>query len=315
MSDSPYQVLGVGIAPMLGREQLFGQLCRHLTKENPDHVCVVGPKKFGKTVLLNQLASHFKSPGEHYVTSLYWDLRHSTPRTDAEFRRRFARRVKGALEPVQPGLADWLEPDDTTIGDLLYLVFQEMECRRLRFLAVLDGFDHILAGSGITRNLWDQMRTLGLMNSLRLVTGSRGRLRTLCKTEESRTSDFWEIFYDAPRMVGCFEDHDWEGFLAPFDSRGDCPRPVRPQGDRQLDWWGSYSSGCSGRADVSRSARGHVPIQTGSGQERRDDARGTTRTACHALGRLQERPSVRPYGSFARLLAALPSAGSEKTRS
>ncbi|MCZ6688548.1 MAG: hypothetical protein O7H41_02990 [Planctomycetota bacterium] len=87
-------------------------------------------------------------------------------------------------------------------------------------LAVLDGFDHVLAGSGITRNLWDDMRTLAQRPSLRLVTGSRSRLRELCKTEESRTSDFWEIFYDSPLQVGSFEKHDWKGFLEPFDTKG-----------------------------------------------------------------------------------------------
>ena len=220
MTESPYRVFGGGVAPMLGRQRLFARLCRHLTKETPDHVCVVGPKKFGKSVLLDHLARHFADPGEHYITSLYWDLRHGTPKTDAEFQQGFANRVKRVLVPVQPDLAEWLDLVDAPLRELLNLVLEEMECRGVRFLAVLDGFDHVLAGSGITRNLWDEMRTLGQKKSFRLVTGSRRRLRELCKTEESRTSDFWEIFYDTPLEVGCFEDDDWDAFLAPFASRG-----------------------------------------------------------------------------------------------
>ena len=220
MSDSPYQVLGVGIPPMLGRERLFEELCRHLTKPTPDHMCVVGPPLFGKSVFLNHLASHFKDAGDHFVTSLYWDFRHGTPMTDDDFRRQFAERIKDALGPAQPELAEYLEIEEEGLRDLLQLVFNEMESKELRFLAVLDGFDHVLAGSGITRNLWDEMRDLGQKASLRLVTGSRRRLRELCKTEESRTSDFWEIFYDSPLQVGCFEDHDWSGFLDPFKVRG-----------------------------------------------------------------------------------------------
>ena len=219
MSDTPYQVLGLGIPPMLGRARLFEQLCRHLTKPTPDHMCVVGPPLFGKSVLLNHLASHFKDKGDHYVTSLYWDLRHSTPRTNDQFRRRFSERVKGALQPVQPELGEYLELENEGISDLLHLVFDEMDSKGLRLLAVLDGFDHVLAGSGITRNLWDELRTLCQMTSLRLVTGSRSGLRELCKTEDSRTSDFWEIFYDTPLQVGCFDDHDWSGFLHPFKLR------------------------------------------------------------------------------------------------
>ena len=219
MSNNPYRVLGVQVPVMLGRGRLFDELCRHLTKATPDHVCVVGPPLFGKSVLLNYLASHFKDAGDHYGTSLYWDLRHGTPGTDDEFRRRFAERVKGALQPVQPELAEYLELEDEGLHDVLHLVFDEMDSKGLRFLAVLDGFDHVLAGSGITRNLWDDMRTLCQKASLRLVTGSRSRLRELCKTEDSRTSDFWEIFYDTPLQVGCFEDHDWSGFLDPFKLR------------------------------------------------------------------------------------------------
>ena len=217
MSDNPYQVLGVGIPPMLGRERLFERLRRHLTKPTPDHMCVVGPPLFGKSVLLNHLADHFKDAGDHYVTSLYWDLRHRTPMTDEEFRRRFAERIKAALQSVQSDLAEYLDPEDS---EDLHIVFDEMQRKGLRFLAVLDGFDHLLAGSDITRNLWDEMRYLGQMTSLRFVTGSRRRLRELCMTEESRTSDFWEIFYDTPKEVRCFEERDWNGFLDPFKQRG-----------------------------------------------------------------------------------------------
>ena len=205
---------------MLGRERLLERLLRHLTKPTPDHMCVVGPPLFGKSVFLNHVAAYFKDAGDHYITSLYWDLRHSTPGTDDQFRRRFAERVRDALQPVQPDLAEDLDPEDDALADLLPLVFDEMDRKGVRFLAVLDGFDHVLEGSGITRNLWDYMRTLCEKTSLRLATGSRSRLRELCKSEDSRTSDFWEIFYHTPLEVGCFEEYDWNGFLDPFKSRG-----------------------------------------------------------------------------------------------
>ena len=208
------------IAPLLGRKRLLEILRSHLTKATPDHMCVVGPPSFGKSVLLNHLASQFKDKVEHYITSLYWDLRHSTPMTDDKFRKRFAERIKGALEPAQADLAEYLEPENEGISDLLYLLFEEMARKKIRFLAVLDGFDHVLAGSDITRNLWDEMLTLCRMTSLRLVTGSRSRLRKLCRSEESRTSDFWEIFYDTPLQVGCFEEADWSDFLHPFTRHG-----------------------------------------------------------------------------------------------
>lgn len=220
MSDSPYRVRGVDVPSMLGRERLFDELCRHLNKPTPDHVSVIGPAMFGKSVLLNHLGTQFARPSEYFSTSMYWDLRHGTPATDDEFRRRFAEHVKRALRQLDSEYAEFLEPEDDGLKDLLHLVFLEMQTNDVRILAVLDGFDHLLAEGSITRNLWDGLRTLCQMTSLRLVTGSRSTLRELCKTEESRTSDFWEIFYDTPLQVGCFEDHDWEGFLKPFESHG-----------------------------------------------------------------------------------------------
>ena len=219
MSESPYQIRGGSIPQMLGRELLFDRLSRHLTKPTPDHMCVIGPTGFGKSVLLHHLADHFNNREDLYAASMYLDLRHGTPMTDHEFRILFAGCIKSALQPVESELADCLELDDNGLSYLLNFVFEEMHRKGSRLLAVLDGFDHVLKGSGITRNLWDELLSLCRMSSLRLVTGSRGRLRELCKTEESRTSDFWEIFYDTPLQVGCFEAHDWSGFLSPFSAR------------------------------------------------------------------------------------------------
>ena len=72
------------------------------------------------------------------------------------------------------------------------------------------------AGTGLTRNLWDQLRSLAQRTSLRFVTGSRRPLRELCRTEESRTSDFWEIFYDTPVRVTALDDSDWDPFFNRF---------------------------------------------------------------------------------------------------
>ena len=144
--------------------------------------------------------------------------------------------VKAALKPVRGDFAEDLDPEDENPFELLEIVFEEMESEGLRLLAVLDGFDHVLDGGAITRNFWDRMRVLAQRGSLRLVTGSRGRLRELCKSEDSRTSDFWEIFFDTPLQVGCFEEDDWDGFLQPFASKGvDVEEPARKE---MANWTG-----------------------------------------------------------------------------
>ena len=167
-------------------------------------------------MLLKALADRQAPGSAHYTTAAYVDLRHAPPVDDAAFRRRFAEAVKGALAKPLPDVASYLDLDDPGLHELLGLCFEEMEQKRARLLVVLDGFDHLRSGSGMTRTLLDQLRALAQRSSLRLVTGSRRPLRELCKTEESRASDFHEIFYPTPVVVGPFADEDWDDLVAPL---------------------------------------------------------------------------------------------------
>ena len=216
MKPNPYQVLGTNRVVMRGREQIINKLCRHLTKATPDHVSVIGPKFIGKTVILEHIAERFSDDNPHYITTLCWDLRHCTPESDADFKRRFAGEVKKALHSVRPDLAAELDLTRDDVGEMLEAVFSIIEDDGQRVLAVFDGFDRVLAAGAITRNLWDYLRDLAHKTSLRLVIGSQRRLQELCKTEESRTSDFWEIFYDSPLEISPLAEDDLDGFLAPF---------------------------------------------------------------------------------------------------
>lgn len=217
--SNPYQIMGHRVAVMRGREKLFEQLCRHLTKKTPDHMSVVGPKLFGKSVFLYHVGNHFSKQNPYFFTAAYMDLRHSTPDSDMAFKRRFAGSLRETLKSLGSEIADYLDIEDENLSDMLHLVFEELESNNLKILAIFDGFDHILGSTNITRNLWDEMRTLAQRSSLCIVTGSRNRLRELCRTEESRTSDFWEIFYDTPLSVGCFDENDWDSLLHPFEER------------------------------------------------------------------------------------------------
>jgi hypothetical protein len=217
--NNPYTSSGAEPAAMLGRKAVFERLCRHLRKLTPDHVSVIGPKRYGKTVILRHFAARFSHPNAHYIAAAYVDLRHSTPETDDQFRRKFANSVKAALQPVAAEIAEYLTMDDESLGALLQYVFEELQKKSQRLLVVLDSVDHLPLGTGISPNLLDQMRTFAQLPSLRLVTGSRSRLRELCQTEASRTSDFWRIFHDPPLPIGCFDSDDWDDLLEPFTQR------------------------------------------------------------------------------------------------
>ena len=220
MTTNPYQVFGASIPPMLGRGSLMRAIESHLLKPSPDHVSVVGPAHYGKSVLLRHLADVHHSGSSHYLTTAHIDLRHGTPESDSAFKRRFAEAVREALQAAGSDLYDSIDIEDENIHELLGLVLEELDDKRMRMFVVLDGFDYVLAATGLTRNLWDQLRVLAQKPSLRLVTGSRRPLRELCRTEESRTSDFWEIFYDTPVRVGALDDADWTAFLRPLQDAG-----------------------------------------------------------------------------------------------
>lgn len=216
MTENPYRVFGPSIPPLMGRRTLLRQIKRHLEKPSPDHVSVVGPAHYGKSVLLRHLAQEYRTGSSAYLTSVHIDLRHSTLGPDSAFKRLLAERTRKALQPFRPDLSEWIDVEDEAVHGLLGLVFDELGDANQRVLVILDGFEYLLVGAGATRNLWDQLRSLAQKPSLTLVTGSRRRLRELCRTEESRTSDFWEIFYDTPVRVAVLDDDDRAPFLQPL---------------------------------------------------------------------------------------------------
>ena len=244
MTANPYQVLGPSIPSMLGRAALVQCIENHLSKPTPDHVSVVGRKHYGKSVLLRHLANVYRAGSDGYLTTVHIDLRHDTPGSDGAFKRRLAAEVKAALRakeveaalrPERTELSEYIDLDDAAIHESLDLIFTELEGESARILVVLDGFDYALAGTELTRNLWDQLRSLAQRTSLRFVTGSRRPLRELCRTEESRTSDFWEIFYDTPVRVTALDDSDWDPFLQAASGRRLSVRCSGTEGNRQLD--------------------------------------------------------------------------------
>ena len=222
MTANPYQVFGSSVPSMLGRRSLINEIEARLLKDTPDHVSIVGPMYYRKSVLLSHLAATHRTESTHYLTTVYIDFRISPPASDTTFKQRLAGALKTGLQPVRSELSGHIDPEYERVHELLDDVFADLAKERgiARILVVLDGFDHVLAGTGLTRNLWDQLRELARRPSLRLVTGSRRRLRELCRTREARSSNFWGIFHDPPSQVSALDDSDWDAFLLPLREAG-----------------------------------------------------------------------------------------------
>jgi hypothetical protein len=218
--ENPYRVLGPRIPRMLGRAELASRVEARLDKQEPEHVSVVGPAMFGKSVLLREIARRYASGTRNYVASVYIDLRHGAPQSDDEARELVAGAMQRSLQPVHPELSEYFELDGIRIKERLQAVIQELAAADERLLIVIDGMDDTLANPRITREVWDNLRSLARQPVVRYLTASRRPLRDLCRTEESRAADLWEVFHGSPVIVGCFEDSDAEAVFEPLTARG-----------------------------------------------------------------------------------------------
>ncbi|MFY9222758.1 MAG: ATP-binding protein [Blastocatellia bacterium] len=217
MTTNPYTVSFLQIPKLIGRKKIINRLERHLTKLTPDHVSVIGPKFIGKTVILKNIEERFSRKDSYYTTVLYWDVRHKTPKTDQQFFAAFADKLRKSTENFDKELSELIEISETKAQGSIKDVFEILQQDSKKILVILDGLDELLSSESITRNLWDSLRELASLSSLRFVTGSRYRLRDLCASPESQTSDFWNIFDPTPVSIESFDEKDWEDFFVPFD--------------------------------------------------------------------------------------------------
>ena len=195
-------------APMLGREELFANLCSELTKPTPAHLSLVGGRYHGKSVILHALVKAMEQTGTYHRV-IYWDLGHNTPQTDTEFLTNLSTRIAKAISDSHPDLAEYLREEDSAFDDL-HEVMLNLASQNLRILLIWDGFDRPLRQGRLTRNLWDNLLELCRTESFRVVTASRRKLQELIRDEQSVTSELWQVF--RVEKIGCLTPTDIEHF-------------------------------------------------------------------------------------------------------
>lgn len=214
MSDMRFPILGTSIPPAIGRRNVIGRMKASLTKPLPDHLQVTGARFAGKTVVLQQLVNILSQDKSTYISVLMWDLGHQTPATDEQFLSAFAEKLAFGLAKNYPDYATLLQTSEDELYADITEVLEALKAENKRVLMIMDGFDKPLENGKLTRNLWDQLRELAQLPSLRLITASRRRLRELIRNPQAQTSDFWNIFNSEPVHIGCFDDNDLDELLA-----------------------------------------------------------------------------------------------------
>lgn len=213
MAEAVFPILGATVAPMLGRTVIMKRLWNDLTKQTPGHLSVVGPRYAGKTVLIHGLAERMYQEDSPYAAVIIWDLGHQTPESDTAFLKALCQKLGEGLKSNGNGYGDHLLAAESDEYDEMREVLDALLTDGNKVLMLWDGFDKPLSTGKLTRNLWDQLRELASYPSLRLVTATRRPLAELIRSEESVTSDFWNIFDMTPVRIGKFDESDRSAIL------------------------------------------------------------------------------------------------------
>jgi len=266
------------MSEFFGRKALLERI--HDLHRSGQHVSVVGARAIGKTALLEAVVARHAKGSDVFAGAGYVDFRHDPPVSTEQALRRVAEVLQSVFTQAARGelafLAKEVEPSAPTedLYNQLKIALDLVAEAGHRLLLVLDGCDPVLQNSAIPRNLWDNLRALAQIRSLRLMTGSRDQLHRLCYNPEARTSDFFRIFYEEPLIVGPLDEHDWD------DVYERCGMKLAGSARKELvNWTGGHpdqvnlllgflkgftKDGEIGKADVDRAAE--VVLDRASGK-------------------------------------------------
>ena len=212
MMPNPYHVFGNPAPQMLGRSRLAERVLDRLRTQ---HISVVGPRYFGKTVLLHGIAN---SPvvAQHFRDVVYWDLRHLTPTNDAEFFVGLADAARNQVHSCGNDAAEYFANAEDKTAHSIIGFFDYLKDQNKRVLLVMDGMDQPLGSENLSPSVWDNLCALTERNSISMLTASRKRLRQLCINPNSRTSDFWQRFVDPVVEMKTLTREELQEFIGPL---------------------------------------------------------------------------------------------------
>jgi hypothetical protein len=212
MMPNPYRVFGNPTPQMLGRSRLAERVLDRLRTQ---HVSVVGPRFFGKTVFLTGIAKADVSK-QHFSDVVYWDLRHLTPANDGEFFAAMADVLRNQVRSCGNDATDYFSSPENKTAQAIVSFFDYLKDQSKRVLLIMDGMDQPLSSENLSPSVWDNLCAITERNSVSMLTASRKRLRQLCVNPNSRTSDFWQRFVDPVVELRALTREELQAFIKPL---------------------------------------------------------------------------------------------------
>jgi hypothetical protein len=236
--------------PLSARNKLAVKVLESLSKHN---VSVVGRRHYGKSVLLSHVAGEARKSGK-FDQVVEWNLRQFTPHDDGDFFREMCHRISDQLGgKFAADARDFLSNKDEQTASTIRALLEIFEGEGQVLLLVMDGMDDPLSSSGLSKGVWDHLCSFTDKGSLRILAGSRKKLRELCMNTESRTSDFFRRFEDPVTVLGAFDADELSDYLADLEKDHPMDKGARSEFDRQT---GGVPILCAGMA---RKLSEHVP--------------------------------------------------------
>ena len=225
MSENPYVLTANHTPKELARIERLNEVLEELFGH---HISVIAPRHYGKTIFATALAEAARKSGR-FTDVVFWDLRHFTPASDAEFFTSFAGVLAEQVTSLGNETKDYFKPEQRSYPGIRGF-FEYLHGLEMRILVILDGMDHPLDSEGLTKNLWDNLAGFAKIGSVNLLATSRKPLRQLCKNASGRSSDFWERFEDPPTRLRAFSAEEIGAFLKPLaEAQGESGRGVETE--------------------------------------------------------------------------------------
>ncbi len=228
--------------PLSARKKLASKVLESLSRHN---VSVVGRRHYGKSVLLSNIAGEARKSGK-FDQVVEWNLRQFTPQDDEEFFREMCRKISDQLGgKFAIDARDFLSNKDEQTASTIRALLEILEGDGQVLLLVMDGMDDPLSSSGLSKGVWDHLCSFTDKGSLRVLAGSRKKLRELCMNTESRTSDFFRRFEDPVIVLGAFDGDELSEYLEDLVKTHPMDKGARSEFDRQT---GGVPVLCAGMA-------------------------------------------------------------------